>query len=232
MEHDIRTPFNGVWGLANYLWQHETEEQKKEFLGDITNCAKELLDYCNGILDFSKIEQRSLPLLEKKFNSRKLLDSTMAIEMPPAKLKKLELTLDCDDKVPVVLVGDQYRLQRILINLVSNAVKFTQHGFVKLCVQLVKQLDDKNIIIRFIIEDSGIGIPQEKQDFIYEKFARVTPSNKGAYKGIGLGLRIVKQFIEEMGGEIDLRSEQGKGSTFICTLPFKLPLVSDMADEQ
>lgn len=232
MEHDIRTPFNGVWGIANYLWQNETVPAKKELLGDVTNCAKELLDYCNGILDFSKIEQGNLPLLEKKFNTRKLVDSVMLIEIPAAKLKKLNFTLKYDENLPVVLMGDQYRLQRVLINLVSNAIKFTQQGDVKLQVKLAKKPDDKNAIVSFIVEDTGIGIPQEKQDFIYEKFARVIPSNKGTYKGIGLGLRIVKQFMEEMGGEIDLKSESGKGSTFICTLPFKLPLINDMVEDK
>lgn len=232
MEHDIRTPFNGVWGLSNILWQQENEPEKKELLGDITNCAKELLDYCNGILDFSKIEQGNLPLLEKKFNTRDLVGSVISIEMPPAKLKKLDFLLEYDDNLPVVLAGDQYRLQRILINLVSNAIKFTPQGYVKLRVKLTKKQDDKNAIIRFIIEDTGIGIPQEKQDFIYEKFAKIIPSNKGTYKGIGLGLRIVKQFIEEMGGEIDLTSEPGKGSTFICTLPFRLPLINDVVENK
>ncbi|MBA3660257.1 MAG: PAS domain-containing protein [Gammaproteobacteria bacterium] len=225
MEHDIRTPFNGVWGLANYLWQHEKDVKKKELLAHITNCAKELLDYCNGILDYSKIELGSLPFLERKFNVQKLIDSVVTIEAPPAKLKDLNLTLNCADNIPQILVGDSYRLQRILINLVSNAIKFTQNGEIKLTVILAKRRGKRSVIMQFIVEDTGMGIPQEKQDLIYEKFTRISPSSKGIYKGIGLGLRIVKQFIEEMEGEVDLKSELGKGSTFICTLPFKLPLL-------
>lgn len=227
MEHDIRTPFSGVWGLANQLHQHETEPFKKEILADITNCAKELLDYCNGILDFSKIESGTLSFLEKKFNIKELINSIILIESPPAKLKKLQLTLEYDPNIPSILIGDQYRLQRILINLVSNAIKFTHQGHVNLIAKLIKQLD-KQVIIRFIVKDTGIGIPQEKQDFIFEKFTRLNPSNKGIYKGIGLGLRIVKQFMDEIGGEIDLKSEYSKGSSFICTLPFRLPLISDI----
>jgi len=232
MEHDIRTPFNGIWSIASYLWENETDLAKKALLGDVSHCAKELMDYCNDILDFSKAEQGNLPLLEKKFSIRKVIDSVMLIEMPPAKHKKLTLTLDYDDKLPPVLIGDQYRLQRVLINLVSNAIKFTNNGYVKLHAKLAKRLDDKNVIVSFIVKDTGIGIPQEKQDFIYEKFARIIPSNKGIYKGIGLGLRIVKQFMEEMHGEIDLRSELGKGSTFICSLPYKLPLIDDMVEDR
>lgn len=231
MEHDIRTPFNGVWGLANYLWRHEIDSQKKELLANITNCAKELLDYCNGILDYSKNEFGSLPISERKFNIRKLIDSVITIEAPPARIKDLNLKLDYDDKIPQILVGDSYRLSRVLINLVSNAIKFTQRGLITLTVKLAKQQDKRNIIMQFIVDDTGMGIPQEKQDFIYEKFTRITPSNKGIYTGIGLGLRIVKQFVDEMEGEIDLKSEMGKGSSFMCTLPFKLPLLDQMVEE-
>lgn len=228
MEHDIRTPLSGIWGIVNQLSQRETEQFKKELLEDVTNCAKELLDYCNGILDFSKIESGTLALLEKKFDIRALVESVIHIERPAAKLKQLELSLEYDNNLPNILLGDPYRLQRILINLVSNAIKFTKQGFVKLGVKLIKISEPRTVIVRFIIQDSGIGIPAEKQDFIYETFSRLNPSNKGHYKGIGLGLRIVKQFMKEMGGEIELISDPGKGTSFICTLPFKLPLVNDL----
>lgn len=228
MQHDIRTPFIGVWGMSNQLYQQETDPLKKELLRDITECAKELLDYCNDIIDFSKIDLAILPITEKKFELRKLIDSTLRIELPAAKMKQLTLILEYPDNIPPILVGDDYRLQKILLNLLSNAIKFTQEGEVKLQVQLAKQTDDRHLILRFFIHDTGIGIAPEKQDFIYEKFVRIEPSNKGLYKGMGLGLRIVKQFITELEGEINLTSQLGKGSTFVCTLPFKLPLVNDM----
>jgi PAS domain S-box-containing protein len=227
MEHDVRTPFNGIWGLASYLWEHEPEGEKKELLGDITQSAKELLDYCNGILDFSRIEHGSLPVIEKKFDTKTFMENIIAVETPAAKVKKLELLLDYPSNIPSYVMGDQYRLQRILINLVSNAIKFTKTGYVKLGVKLAKQQSERIVLLAFSVEDTGIGIPQEKQDFIYEKFAKVNPSNEGIYRGSGLGLRIVKQFIEELNGEIDLESEIKKGSKFICTIPFKLPLVTE-----
>lgn len=232
MEHDVRTPFNGIWGLASYLWEHEPEGEKKELLGDIVQSAKELLDYCNGILDFSRIEHRSLAVIEKKFDIKTFMENIISVETPAAKIKKLALPLECPADIPRYVIGDQYRLQRILINLVSNAIKFTKTGYVKLGVKFIKQLNERTIFLAFIVEDSGIGIPQEKQDFIYEKFTKINPSNEGIYKGIGLGLRIVKQFIEELGGEIQLKSEIGKGSRFVCTIPFKLPLISDEDDEE
>ncbi len=231
MEHDIRTPFSGVWGIANILVDKIHDKTNKELIQDMARCAKELLDYCNGILDFSKIDLGALPILEKKFDVKKLSDSIIAIEKPAAKLKNLQLILEYDENIPTVLVGDQYRLQRILLNLVSNAIKFTEKGHVKLMTKLIKQQDNKNIIVRFIVQDTGIGIPLDKQNFIYEKFTKLNPSHISPYKGLGLGLRIVKQFVEEMNGEIDLKSDQGCGSTFICSFMFKLPLVNDLLDD-
>lgn len=230
MEHDIRTPFNGVWGMANYLWEQETDENKKEYLGDITQCAKELLDYCNSILDFSKIESGMLAVMDKKFDLEKLIDSIIKIELPAAKHRKLQLKKSYDTKIPPVLVGDHHRLYRILINLVSNALKFTAKGYVELKTLVVKMKND-TVLIRFIIEDTGMGIPADKQEYIFEKFSRLSLSNKGVYKGIGLGLRVVKQFMHDINGEIDLISEVKKGTQFICTVPFKLPLTNDFVEQ-
>ncbi|QLH43983.1 MAG: GHKL domain-containing protein [Coxiellaceae bacterium] len=156
---------------------------------------------------------------QEKFNLSQLITSTINIELPAAKHKELTLTVDFDNNIPPVLIGDDYRLQRILINLLSNAIKFTHKGSVKLVVEQSVRENNNLIILKFIVEDTGIGIPIEKQNFIYEKFARISPSNKGIYEGAGLGLSIVKQFIEEMEGEIDLESEIDKGSKFICTIP-------------
>ena len=121
-------------------------------------------------------------------------------------------------------------MQCILINLISNAIKFTAAGHVELQVALLSQTA-KSVLLRFIIADTGTGIATEHQEYIFEKFSRLNLSNKGTYKGIGLGLRIVKQFICEMGGEIDLLSTLGKGTQFICTIPLDLPLTDDFVTE-
>ena len=127
------------------------------------------------------------------------------------------------------MLSDLYRLKRILINLISNAIKFTRKGYVKISVRVEKNSNIQNEkILRLTIEVSGIGIPTEKMDFIYEKFARITPSNKGLYKGSGLGLRIVKQFIEEMGGNIYVTSEINQGTIFRVLLPVATPLSNDI----
>lgn len=225
MEHDIRTPFSGIWGLANYLWEKENDPEKKEFLGDITHSAKELLGYCNGILDFSKIESEGVPILNKKFDLFSLIDSIVLTEMPAAKHRGLDLSVEIDDEVPFVVMGDDYRLRRVLINLLSNAIKFTSKGSVKLLVSVVEfSQESKLTVLRLTVKDTGMGIPDDKIRYIYEKFSRLSRSNKGLFKGLGLGLTIVRQFIYEMEGEIEVNSVLGEGTTVTCTLPFGLPL--------
>lgn len=228
MEHDLRTPFSGVWGLTSMLWEQETDESKKELLGHITHCAKELLDYCNDILDFTKTESGSLPMLSKKFDLKALLNSIMKMHQPTAIHKKLALHLTCDPHLPPILIGDPHRLSRILINLMSNALKFTATGQIDLQVAQLNSTENKERIIRFTLKDTGIGFPLDKKEYIYEKFTRLLPSNREKYKGLGLGLRIVKQFIDEMEGEIEVSSEPEKGTTFYCTFPFRLPLTQDL----
>jgi len=224
MEHDIRTPFCGVWALANELWEQETDLEKKENLGYITQSAKELMDYCNNILDFSKMESGKTPVLAKKFDLRALINRVVTLEIPITIIKKIKLIQEISEDSPTILVGDPNRLERILINLISNAIKFTKEGHVKIKVDVAKK-SEKKIIMHFYIEDTGIGIPPDKQAFIYEKFTRGTPSNQGIYKGSGLGLYVVKQLIDDVAGEIDVTSEINKGTKFICTIPFQLPLV-------
>lgn len=222
MEHDIRTPFSGIWSLASYLWEKETDAQKKESLGDITDCAKELLDYCNSILDFSKVEMGSQRILEEKFSVPDLIYGVEKIELPAAKAKGLHLDVTVDAAVPAVLLGDNYRLKRVLINLVSNAIKFTHEGKVTIMVSLLENAN-RVALLRFIVEDTGIGIPPDKKEYVFERFSRLTHANKGLYKGAGLGLCIVKQFMHEIEGELDLVSAEGLGSKFICTIPFGVP---------
>jgi two-component system aerobic respiration control sensor histidine kinase ArcB len=223
MEHDIRTPFVGILGITNILEELETDSTKKQMILDIYFCAQELLEYSCGILDFSRIDAGEFPVNSRKFDINELVNSIAFIETPAAKMKGLDFRVEFDTDVPSFLIGDEYRLKRILINLLSNAIKFTPKGYVKLTVKSLKK-ERRNILLNFIVEDSGIGIKKEKLNTIYEKFGRLMPSNQGLYKGHGFGLRIVKQFVEEMEGDIEINSTLGEGSQFICTLSFKLPL--------
>lgn len=221
MEHDIRTPFNGIWALAEILYQEETDPKKKEYLGDIAQSGRELLDFCNVILDFSRIEMGVFPVFNNKFDINEVLKKAVHIEQPAIKQKGLNFILKQDPNLPQFVIGDDYRLLRILLNLLSNSIKFTNEGCISLIVNVVT-IDKQKATIKFAVKDTGIGIPEDKQDFIYDKFSRLNPSSKGEYKGFGLGLRIVKQFIKEMQGEIKVRSEINIGTEFEFYLPFNL----------
>jgi two-component system, OmpR family, aerobic respiration control sensor histidine kinase ArcB len=231
MEHDIRTPFTGIYTLSKILEQKETDPQKKEQVGMIGQCAKELLDYCNGILDFSRTESGHMPLIAKKFNLQTLIMGVMALEKPAAINKGLQFITVYPPNIPTIFIGDQYRIQRILVNLIGNAIKFTQTGYIKLEVEFTKQINNRECIIRLFVEDTGIGIPNDKQSIIYERFSRLTPSNQAKYKGVGLGLSIVKHLIDEVEGEIDIKQTSESGTIFVCTLPLKLPLIDEIPTE-
>ena len=232
MEHDIRTPFSGIYGIVSILANQETDPEKKETLTQVATSAKELLDYCNRILEFSRIEANAFPVQQQSFNLKKLIDGVIDMEIPTVKLKGLSLTSEYDVNLPEIIMSDYYRIQSILINLISNAIKFTKKGYVKLTVALSKPKDEKRyVVIRFIVEDSGMGIPKEKQQIVYERFTRIIPSNQGNYKGQGLGLKIVKQFINELDGDIHLYSSENKGTKFMIEIPAKIPLTNDIVDD-
>ena len=146
MEHDIRTPFNGIYALANLMEQDETD-LKKTLLGSISQCAKELLDYCNNILDFSKTESGAVPLIAKKFNLKDLLRKVTTMEVPEAKSKKLEFLLDISEDIPRTVIGDPYRLERILLNLLGNAFKFTQQGHIRVTLVVKKRKINKLLFV-------------------------------------------------------------------------------------
>ena len=233
MEHDIRTPFVGIYGMIDVLAKQEQDSEKQSILNDVALCAKELMDYCDGILDFSRVESEFFPIVSKSFKLRDVINSVVTIEEIAARNKQLNFKLEYDNKIPSVVMGDQYRLKRILINLLSNAIKFTNKGGVMISASLEENnSQDRQVIIKFVIEDTGIGIPDDKKALVYERFSKVMPSNKGLYKGLGLGLRIVKQFVVELAGDIHLKSEIDKGTAFIVYLPFKIPLSDEIIDEE
>jgi signal transduction histidine kinase len=218
--------------MIEVLAETENRGDIRDKLTMVAQAARELLDYCNDIIDFARVDYGVQPVFSQPFDLKKLLYAIMRMQTPAANTKKIQFTLTVGKNVPAVVLSDLYRLKRILINLISNAIKFTRKGYVKVSAHVEKKSNTKNEkILRLTIEDSGIGIPGEKTDFIYEKFARITPSNKGLYKGSGLGLRIVKQFIEEMGGNIYVTSEVNQGTIFRVLLPVATPLSSNIIKE-
>ena len=227
MEHDIRSPFVPIVTFSRALSDTEQDPQKKQYLKFIMDAGNELLNYCNGILDFSRLEAGTLAVLDKKFSLPELLERILKIERITAKHANLTLDFQYDKQIPDVLLGDHVRIERILLNLLSNAIKFTDQGSVSLSVELAAQ-EEHNVLVRFTVTDTGIGIPADKQDYIFERFSRLTKSNQGKYKGMGVGLPIVKQFMAELDGEIDLVSEPGKGTTFSCMIPLGIPLSDEI----
>jgi two-component system aerobic respiration control sensor histidine kinase ArcB len=218
MSHDLRTPLNGVLGLAQILQIHESDMAKKESLGNILTSARQLLKLLNEIIDITYLEQ-GMPIKQQVFNIMDVANDVVALLASEAAQKGLALTIVASDSIPI-LIGDQMRTNRIVLNLLSNAVKFTARGGVKLAIAIVKQETD-NVLLEIKVNDSGLGIPPDKLDLIFERFMRLTSSYQGVYQGSGLGLYIVTRFVKELHGEIKVKSKLGQGSTFTCLLPFK-----------
>ena len=225
MRHDFRTPFSGILGMANILYDEETDSTKKEGLNSIIKSSKVLLEQLNEITDFISLEDGHIAILEKQFDLYKVIEDIEKLLFPVVYAKKLKFHVTIGKELPKYIIGDQMRTQRVLLNLLTNSVKFTNAGHVLLEASVAKE-ESSRIIIKFKINDTGIGIPKEEQDVIFEKFSRLTPSYTGIYKGKGLGLRIVKQFLDELNGEIHVTSQLNKGSTFIILIPYKLPLLN------
>ena len=225
MEHDIRTPASGVYSVIHNLAIAEQEPSKKETLELLSNSSEKLLNLLNDILNFSQTESGQMPVLDKKFDVKQMVSDLVAMQAPAVISKKLALTFDCAPNVPTIIISDESRIYRILLNLIGNAIKFTKKGFVKVSLSIAKKVDKRNIILKLIVADSGIGIPKDKQFAVYERFNRGTASNRGIYAGMGLGLTIVKQFVDELEGEIDLVSAVDRGTTFTCLIPIQLPVL-------
>lgn len=222
MEHDLRTPFSGILGLSEYLAEKEDDIEKKEILLDIVNSSKELLDYCNTIFEISRIDSGHYPILENEVNLNKLLQSVYNTQLPAAKLKNINFKLQqINGDYPEYIITDEHRLKTILMNIVSNAIKFTPQGEVTFKLEFDRNTSN-NSQIKFIIKDTGVGIPKESILKIFDKFSRLHPSNNGIYKGLGFGLVISNKFIQDLQGEIEVDSALGEGSTFIVSLPVKL----------
>ena len=221
MSHEIRTPMNAIMGMADLCLATGLTARQRNYLNKIKSASKGLLRIINDILDFSKIEAGKLVMETLPFDIEQVLDQVATLLIEQAEQKKIELLFDIDKEAELLLLGDPLRLGQVLINLVGNAIKFSDQGNVIVCVQLTKQ-DEQQATLRFVISDEGIGISRDQQDLLFGAFTQADVSTTRRFGGTGLGLAISKRLVQMMGGELWLESELGKGSTFYFTATFAL----------
>ncbi|RMG58879.1 MAG: response regulator, partial [Deltaproteobacteria bacterium] len=220
MSHEMRTPLNGILGTISLIWDTPLDREQKRHISLIEDSARALLRLIEDVLDIAKIESGRFLLDESEFDLYETVRNSISIVQPLAATKKLELYTRFSPRIPFLVKGDPAQLQKVLINLLGNAVKFTEKGHVCLTADLVEE-NEERIIVRFEVEDTGIGIPPEISDRIFEPFTQADSSISRRYGGTGLGTTIAKNLVTLMGGEIGFQSEAGKGTTFWFTIPLK-----------
>jgi len=231
MSHEIRTPLNSVIGFSDLMYKTELNDSQHLYMSSVLNSAKSLLNIINDILDFSKIEAGKLEIIIEKTSIYLLLDEVVAMFRHRTSEKNLELILYIHENVPEFIWVDAFRLRQVLVNLLGNAVKFTQAGEIELAVCLVNtQVSNDIKEIEFSVRDTGIGISKDKQNLIFEAFAQADSSTTRTYGGTGLGLTICNKILALMDGEIKLESKTGKGSRFYFTIKGKVEYSNEIED--
>ncbi len=222
MSHEIRTPINGIKGFVSLLSQSMLDHSQRRYVDIILKSTADLTNIVNEILDFSKMESGKLHIVDEEFDLYEVIEQTRDILFINVLTKNIDLNLIIYSDTPRWLIGDKLRLKQILLNLIGNAIKFTDQGRVVIKVSIEDQHQDE-VDVEIIVEDSGIGISEEDQRNLFQAFSQVESSDSRRFAGTGLGLVISKNLATLMGGDITMHSELGQGSKFVLRLPFKMP---------
>jgi len=217
--HEIRTPINGIIGYLDLIQRdyYHNKAELNEFVGNAKNSADSLLQLLNSILDLTKIESGRMELYEVDFHLEEIIDQAISINLGKIREKGLYISREIDSKIPYTLHGDATRIKQVFVNLINNAIKFTEKGKIEIYSRL-ENISDNSVVIMSSIRDTGIGIPDEKIDSLFKPFSQVDASHSSKYGGTGLGLMICKEFVNMMGGQIGVDSAANIGSTFHFTI--------------